>query len=509
MAYSSKDEKQAAGVMENAYHPPTNKDKQEHTATLDTSVSTTPTSAQSTLASAGYTPATAAEEAAVIRKLDVRLLPFVFVLYSLSILDRSNISNAKLAGMEEDLRLEGGRYEWLGTGFYLGYILFQWLTAGWKQFPAHIWATFAIFFWGFIATIQATTTNFTGIMACRVILGLAEATFGPGVPLYLSFFYPREKVGFRQGIFISGAAIANAYGGALAYGITQIDGRVAPWRILFVIEGIPTCCVAVFAWFFLPDSIAKARFLTEREKRTATIATAREQVIDEGAKKSGIRWKDLWKGMRDPKSILPAIMYFSVNVSFASLPLFLPTIIEEIGAFSTIQSQGLSAPPYALVFVSIIAVSLLSDRFRLRGPFIAAAALIAAAGFMMLAIATSAAARYTGVFLAVQIFVCVSLLVCWLSNLHASESGRTGGFIVMYTVGQCGPLVGSNIFPDSQAPYFRKGMWISTAFCLLVAVTAATLSAWLIKENKNTQRREEEEGESADEERETMRRNIW
>jgi len=63
--------------------------------------------------------------------------------------------------------------------------------------------------------------------------------FGPGVPLYLSFFYPREKVGFRQGVFVSGAALANAYGSALAYGITQIKGTLAPWKILFLIEGLP------------------------------------------------------------------------------------------------------------------------------------------------------------------------------------------------------------------------------------------------------------------------------
>lgn len=89
---------------------------------------------------------------------------------------------------------------------------------GWKRFPPHIYCAIAVFFWGVIATVQAGVTGWGSLMACRFLLAIGEAAFGPGVPLYLSFFYPRDKVGFRQGVFISGAAAANAYGGALAYG---------------------------------------------------------------------------------------------------------------------------------------------------------------------------------------------------------------------------------------------------------------------------------------------------
>ena len=206
----------------------------------------------------------------------------------------------------------------------------------------------------------------------------------------------------------------------------------------------------------------------------------------------------MWDGTRTARAMhantylslgyIPAVMYFSVNVSFASLPLFVPTIIEEIGAFSTIQSQGLSSPPYVLCLIMIILVAFLSDRFRMRGPFICCAALTAAIGFIVLATTEGAAPRYVGVFLAVEIFVCVSLLLSWTANMHASESKRTAGYIVLATVGQCGPLVGTNIFPEEEGPYYRKGMWISTAFCLLVAVLSVTLSSWLIKENKDMER---------------------
>lgn len=180
---------------------------------------------------------------------------------------------------------------------------------GWKHFPPHRWCAFCVFLWGFVATIQATAFNWGGLMTCRFFLGVAEAMFGPGVPLYLSFFYPREKVGFRHGVFLSGAAMANAYGGALAYGISQITGTVAPWRLLFIIEGAPTCLFAIPCWFFIPDSIAKAKFLNDREKEIAMHMTARNQRLDVD-KQQGIRVKEALEGIKDPKSWIPALCYF-------------------------------------------------------------------------------------------------------------------------------------------------------------------------------------------------------
>jgi MFS family permease len=340
-----------------------------------------------------------------------------------------------------------------------------------------------VLFWGFIASVQASVTSWAGLMACRFFLGVAEAAYGPGVPLYLTYFYPREKVGFRHGIFIAAAALANAYGGALAYGISQINGGLAPWRILFLIEGLPTCVFALVPFFFLPDSIAQATFLDEREREVAYHFVARNQRLDVD-KNQGVRLKEMFEGIKDPKSYLPGLMYFSVNVSFASLPLFVPTIIEELGIFTTIQSNGLSAPPYLLCFFYIIFICWCSDHFKMRGPFCALTGVIGAIGFIINATSSSAAVRYFSIFLSVQIFAAVSLLLAWTANIHATESKRAGGYTVLATLGQCGPLLGTNIYPESDSPRFQTGLWVSAAFCLLIAVVSTILSFWLIHENK-------------------------
>ena len=161
-------------------------------------------------------------------------------------------------------------------------------------------------------------------------------------------------------------------------------------------------------------------------------------------------------------------MYFGCNVCFGSLPLFVPTIISEMGSFTTIQSNGLSAPPYLLCWMCIVGVSFLSDRVGYRGPFVAIPALIAAVGYILLGATSTTAVRYFGLFLAVQIFCSVAMLLIWVANTHATDSKRAGGLAILATGGQCGPVLGTNVFPTTDAPYYRKGMWISCGACLLV-----------------------------------------
>lgn len=140
-------------------------------------------------------------------------------------------------------------------------------------------------------------------MTTRVFLGIVEAMYGPGVPLYLSYFYPREKLGFRTGIFLSGSALANAYGGALAYGISQARSPVvAPWQILFIVEGVPTCLLAILAYFWFPsspnDETFRIKFLTPRE-REICIHLSQQQPGDRNSK--GLNKRQLLQALMDPR----------------------------------------------------------------------------------------------------------------------------------------------------------------------------------------------------------------
>jgi MFS family permease len=203
--------------------------------------------------------------------------------------------------MQQDLNLSSGDYQWLLTIFYISYILFEWFALMWKLLPPHLWATICVLGWGIAASAQAGTTSWAGMMAARFFLGLFEAGYGPGIPYLLSFFYLRHEIGLRIGIFLSAAPLATCFAGALAYGITSGRPEVANWRVLFLVEGLPCLAMAVLAFFFLPDSPGKARFLEEQEKVVVKARGVRQVGDEEAHRMRHIHWPDILAGFLDLK----------------------------------------------------------------------------------------------------------------------------------------------------------------------------------------------------------------
>ncbi|KAJ5585516.1 uncharacterized protein N7459_005316 [Penicillium hispanicum] len=426
-------------------------------------------------------------ERRVLRKLDWRVPTLMGFFYLLAFLDRSNIGNAKIAGMEEDLSLDGKRYAWLLTIFYISYTVFEFQALMWKIIKPHQWAAFVVFSWGLVATCQAATENWQGMMALRFLMGAFEAGFGPGVPYLLSFFYRRHELGLRCGLFLSAAPLANTFAGALAYGITSGHATIANWRLLFLVEGLPVCVSALLAWFFVPDSPSSARFFTEEEKN---VARARGlQQAGEADRNGKIQWKELTQTLLDAKAWLTALMYFSCNVSFSSLPVFLPTILKEMG-FTAINAQGLTAPPFFASFLATIATTWVADRIRQRGFMIASMSLIGGVGYILLATCQSVGVRYFGVFLAAcGVFPSIANILPWVLNNQGSDTRRGGGIILLNIIGQCGPFLGTNVFPDAEAPRYVRGMSICAAFMLFTTLLALSLRFLLVWENRQLEKK--------------------
>jgi MFS family permease len=162
-------------------------------------------------------------------------------------------------------------------------------------------------FRGIAATLQAAAFNWQGMMVCRFFMAMAEAGYGPGLPYLLSFFYMRHELGLRCGIFLSAAPFATCFAGALAYGITSGHSALTNWKLLFLVEGLPSIVLAFIAWFFLPDSPEKARFLDTSEKEVAR-ARAIRQVGQEGASRvGGISFKEVGAALLDVKNWLTAV----------------------------------------------------------------------------------------------------------------------------------------------------------------------------------------------------------
>ncbi|KAJ5690504.1 hypothetical protein N7462_004896 [Penicillium macrosclerotiorum] len=439
-----------------------------------------------------YTPE---EEREVVRAFDKRLVPFLALLYLLSFLDRSNIGNAKIAGLQYDLQLSSSQYEWLLTAFYVTYILFEWMTLMYRVVPPHIYISLCVCGWGLVASLQCLVTSFEALVSLRALLGIAEAAFGPGVPFYLSLFYQRHELAFRNGLFISAAPLATSFASSLAWLIVKFsnDGPISPWRVLFLVEGFPSVIVAVFAWILIPDSPGCARFLTRRQRVVARLRLEKSGSEYQPEAK-GFNWREILRTAADPKAYMAAVMFFSCNVAFSSMPVFLPTIIKDMG-YSSLQAQALSAPPYLVAFGVVLATAYVSDKTRSRSPYLIAHALVSSAAYLAIAITSyfhshipaglHTFIRYICVYPAVAgFFSAITLIITWSMDNRAEKEGKGASIAILNIIGQCGPLLGTRLYPEADGPWYVRGMVTCAFFMLVVAVLALALRLLLLRANR-------------------------
>ncbi|KAF5026724.1 hypothetical protein F66182_1192 [Fusarium sp. NRRL 66182] len=452
-----------------------------------------------------YTPD---EERAVRRKFDRRLVLFVALLYMLSFLDRSNIGNARIAGMDQDLQSDPPRdewYQWALTAFYISYISFEWMSLLWKLIPAHIFVSMVVLTWGLVASLQAIAVSYPMLIALRVVLGIGEAGF-TGIPFYLSFFFKREELAFRTAIFISAAPLATTFASTLAWLIVKFAqlGPIAPWRLLFIIEGFPSVIASAVAWNVIPDSPQTAPYLTKREKKVARLRLRGEQSASANSKpSSGLKGRDVVAVFRDPVAWIAATIFFLTNMAYSSLPVFLPKILTEMG-HDTLTSQALSAPPYLAAFVIVLFTAHMSDRLRTRTAPLIFHAIASASGYAILALAKPLnlpnIIRYLAIYpAAIGFFNVVTLIITWSINNQSNQSRQGGGFALLQLIGQCGPLVGTRLYPDRDAPYYTPGMSTCAVAMLTVAILAYLLRFYLRYQNRKFDRAESERLQGGDE----------
>jgi MFS family permease len=408
---------------------------------------------------------------------------------------KTDIGNAKIAGLDLDLDLDSNRFEWCISSFYFAYICFEWMSVLWKIVPAHIYVTVIVLSWGIVASLQSVATSFAGLLVLRILLGIGEAGF-TGIPFYLSFFFKREELALRTGYFISAAPLATTFASTLAYGIIKLGqyGPIAAWRLLFLIEGFPSVLIAVIAWRVIPDSPSTASYLTTREKKVARLRLRKDKGRSSSSQtsKHGLNAKEMLATITDPKSYLTAFMFFFTNMAFSSMPVFLPTIIHEMG-HSVLVSQALSAPPYLLSFIIVILTAYLSDRLQNRWLFVLFHALLSTSGYLFIALAgyynLGTWWRYAGLYpAATGFFSVITIIITWTINNQESESKQGTGFAMLQLIGQCGPLVGTKLYPEKDAPLYIKGMLSNAGAMVLVAVLAGVLRWYLGRLNRRTER---------------------
>lgn len=191
-----------------------------------------------------------------------------------------------------------------------------WLTRhSYHVLSSHVYIAVCVFFWGILASCQSLTTSFHQLLIIRLLLGIGEAAFSPGVPFYLSFFYRRDELAFRAALQISAAPLASSFAGSLAYLIVWLGDKspIDSWRLLFLVEGFPAIIIAVVSWNFVADTPGTAWFLSRRDQKIAQMRLRKEgdqtKTGEEKKQTSTTRmdWQGVAQTLKDPKAYLTAV----------------------------------------------------------------------------------------------------------------------------------------------------------------------------------------------------------
>ncbi|KAH8671281.1 major facilitator superfamily domain-containing protein [Xylariales sp. PMI_506] len=430
------------------------------------------------------------------RKIDLRLLPMIVLMYILNYIDRNNIAAAKLANLEKDLGLPTNSTEYQVSEFFLVHTIGH--TYLLMQIPSNLFLNkigkpslylpTCMIVWGTISAATAAVKNFGGLIAVRFFLGFVEAAYFPGCLYYLSCWYTRKELGLRTAMLYSGALISGAFSGLMSAGITaNMNGArgIAAWQWLFIIEGVITIGVAFAAYFVLPDFPRTTRWLTEEEKALA-IWRLEEDIGEDD-------WIDsehqtFWQGAKlafeDIKTYVLLVHVFCI-VSSGSVTNFFPTVVATLG-YSNVVSLLLTAPPYVLCVIATFINAWHADKTGERYWHIAVPLAVNVIANIIAATTTTLGPRYLSMMLMVPGVYCAFVVsLAWISNtLPRPPAKRAAALAFINAVSNSSSIYASYMYPNSAGPRYIVAMSVNCCTSFIAIVAATVLRFILVRLNK-------------------------
>jgi ACS family tartrate transporter-like MFS transporter len=319
-------------------------------------------------------------ERATLRAVSRRLIPFLFVLYVVSFLDRVNVGFAALE-MNLDLGLSPAVYGFGAGIFFIGYSLFE-IPSNLilARTGARLWIARIMITWGLIAAGMMFVRGPVSFYALRFLLGIAEAGFFPGIIFYLSEWFPQDTRARAIARFMIAIPVSGIIGGPISGALMGLSGRIglAGWQWLFLLEGVPAVVLGVAVYRFLPDRPEDAAWLEPEQRKWLVERLAIERVrcvAHHGfsvarALSSGIVWQ------------LGLLVFLSISFGQYALGLWLPQIVRGFSGLSNLQIGLVAAIPSIAAVIAMVIVAEHSDRTGERCLHIAAASSVAVAGFL-------------------------------------------------------------------------------------------------------------------------------
>ena len=425
-----------------------------------------------------------ARQQSVINKLFRRLIVFLFILFVFSYLDRINIGFAGLT-MGKDLGLTSTMFGLATTLFYVMYVI--------CGIPSNImlsivgarrWIAILMVVWGIASTATMFATGPNSLYALRMLVGIAEAGFLPGLLLYLTFWFPAQYRARANALFMIAMPVTMALGSLASGYILNLDGvlNLKGWQWLFLLEGFPSVLLGLVVWFWLDDSPDKAKWLTADDKAClkemldADRAAVQQSRLSEAS--LPLSQRSMLRELFTPVIMLYTLAYFCLTNTLSALSVWTPLILRSFNEQSSNITIGiLSAIPQICTIVGMIWWSKRSDRLKERKLHTLLPYLFAAAGWMLTASSSNPLLQFTGIVMA-SAGAFAAMVIFWTTpDQSISLRARALGIAVINATGMTGAALGPLLMGwlKDVTGNFNAGIFMVAGFLVLGAVVIALI----------------------------------
>ncbi|MRV71780.1 MFS transporter [Duganella sp. FT92W] len=419
-----------------------------------------------------------AQDHALYRKVSLRIIPFLFVCYVISFLDRINIGFAQLQ-MKQDLGFSDAMYGLGAAVFYMGYVLFE-VPSNLllERFGARKTFVRIMLLWGAASVCMSMVNTPAQFYALRFMLGVFEAGFFPGIVLYLTYWYPALRRASVLSYFFAGVAVAGVLGGLVSGWIMRDMAGVLGmkgWQWMFAIEGAPALLLAVIAHVWLDDRPAQAAWLSPPEK--ARLAANLSDELSTGPAGGGNH--GLSGALSNPRIYLFAFVYFALTCASLTLSFWMPLMIRDFGVRDVVQVSLYSVIPNAIGAIGVLVIARMADRKARHRECFAVCALGGAMALGLLTTHPGSLAAALALLSLATALIFSALPIFWaIPTAYLPAPVRAGGIALISSVGITSGIAGPWAIGQIKtatgsmdvALYLLAGLLVLSAGALLAGV---------------------------------------
>ena len=419
-------------------------------------------------------------ETRVIRKLRVRILPFVMLLYFVSFLDRVNVGFAAFS-MNKAIGLTSSMYGFGSGIFFLGYIIFQ-VPANLilMRVGARVWIARVVIAWGLVSVASAFVVGPHSFYALRFLLGLAESGFFPGTILYLSLWFPSRERAQAIAVFMAAAPLSTAIGSPISGALMELPKFLGlmNWQWLYIIEALPAIALGFLTYKVLTDRPEEATWLNAEERAwLVTTLAAESQESSKHASKNEGKGGSVWTALRDPRVLALSLVYSGGSAGLYALGFWSPLILKQFG-YSALTIGWLNSAPSFVAVVAMVLWARHSDLTLERTLHVAIPCLAAFVGFAWAGEAQAALSVILALMIA-NIGVNATKGPVWaMPSMFLTGASAAAGIALINSMGNMGGFIGPMLIGWMKDKWggYAAGLYTVGAMSALSAVVVVALA---------------------------------